>query len=397
MTTRKVTVLLCLSVFATGCTSFSGNSLSGNQAASTDSMLSLLPQTSKVPNTVPIPFEQGRDEPDFYISLTQLVWEEEGTCESFPPTDDESQSDNEPDTKKSIDPKEWHKCQSCRKKSSREALFVWALGPESEDTGEEDDEEETIVTDRPDFTESSQAVGKGRFQIEMGYTYIHDGDGLDAHSYPEWLLRIGLFTDWLELRIAQNYQNERNRGGVVVPGGGTDQVILGGTDGPVSHSNGATDLFLGIRFDLTEQKGWLPASALFLQMAVPTGSDSFSNDEVMPGANLVYSWEVIPNFLAMAGSTQANRARDDSGDYFTEVAQSFSVGYSLTDKLGAYTEWFALFPVGASDASAGPAHFFNGGFTYLVNNNLQFDIRAGVGLNDRADDFFTGAGFAFKY
>ena len=41
-------------------------------------------------------------------------------------------------------------------------------------------------------------------------------------------------------------------------------------------------------------------------------------------------------------------------------------------------------------------HYADGGFTVLMNNNLQFDIRAGVGLNEDADDVFTGAGFAIR-
>ena len=42
-------------------------------------------------------------------------------------------------------------------------------------------------------------------------------------------------------------------------------------------------------------------------------------------------------------------------------------------------------------------YFADGGFTYLVTNNFQLDIRVGVGLNKHADDYFTGAGFAVRY
>jgi hypothetical protein len=45
----------------------------------------------------------------------------------------------------------------------------------------------------------------------------------------------------------------------------------------------------------------------------------------------------------------------------------------------------------------GVEHYADGGFTFLVNDNLQFDIRAGVGLNRRADNFFTGAGLAVRF
>ena len=61
----------------------------------------------------------------------------------------------------------------------------------------------------------------------------------------------------------------------------------------------------------------------------------------------------------------------------------------------AITEWFAFFPAGS--ATDLPQQYFDGGFVYRVNNNLQFDIRAGVGLNDAADDFFAGSGSVIRF
>lgn len=52
-----------------------------------------------------------------------------------------------------------------------------------------------------------------------------------------------------------------------------------------------------------------------------------------------------------AGSAQVNREVDGGGDY-AERAQSWTVGYGLTDRVGAYTEWFVLFPQGATEARA---------------------------------------------
>ena len=90
-----------------------------------------------------------------------------------------------------------------------------------------------------------------------------------------------------------------------------------------------------------------------------------------------------------------NRRVDDSGRSFVRYAQSWTVAYSLTEELGAYTEWFALIPTGADTAL--PQHFFNGGFTYLLSDDVQFDIRAGVGLNDAAEDYFVGTGLSIRF
>ena len=43
----------------------------------------------------------------------------------------------------------------------------------------------------------------------------------------------------------------------------------------------------------------------------------------------------------------------------------------------------------------GVAHI-EGGFTFLVNEDLQLDVSAGAGLNDAAPDFFVAAGVAWR-
>ena len=134
--------------------------------------------------------------------------------------------------------------------------------------------------------------------------------------------------------------------------------------------------------------------AIIPQMTVPTGSSAFTNDEVLPGVNWVYSWEISER-IATAGSTQFNRGKDDSGESYTEWAQSWTVAASLTDRWGTYAEWFALFP--HSSLERKPQHFLNSGFTFLICDDVQWDIRAGVGLNDAADDFFAGSGFSIRF
>jgi hypothetical protein len=249
--------------------------------------------------------------------------------------------------------------------------------------GNDADEPKPLESDRPDFTEASSTVGRGRIQLESGYTFIRDranGSTSNSHSYPELLLRIGLFADWFELRLGQNFGNSRTLAPAFVEN-------LAGRD----------DAYLGVKLALTEQKKYLPETALILQTTVPTGHRDFTAEQVLPGVNYLFGWDVIKDCLSCGGSLQANRAFDDVGHYYVEVAQSLTVGYTLTQKLGAYTEWFAFYPSGALSPDVGPQHYFDGGFTYKVTDNLQLDIRAGVGLNRHADDFFVGSGFAVRY
>lgn len=253
-------------------------------------------------------------------------------------------------------------------------LFLW-----SEGTGVEGgpDLDEPLVTDRPDFTEASSTVGLGVAQLEIGYTYTFDDDGTTStksHSYPEPLLRYGVLKEWLELRVGWNYASEETG---------------------AARASGGEDLYLGFKIGLTPQDDFLPEMALIPQMTVPTGADAFTSDEALPGLNWIYSWG-INDFLSIAGSTQFNRARDEATSAtYTEWAQSLTAGYSLTDELGAYTEWYAFFPNGAETARV--EHYFNGGFSYLLSDDIQWDIRAGTGLTGASDDFFAGTGLAIRF
>lgn len=237
--------------------------------------------------------------------------------------------------------------------------------------------DEPLVTDRPDFTEASSTVGQGVVQCENGYTYSFDNDGIDetiSHSYPESLWRIGVFAEWFEVRFAFNYAHEE-----------VNSV----------NDSGWEDIYVGAKLGLTGQAGILPEMAIVPQMTIPTGDDTLTADEVMPGINWLYSWE-INDFLSTAGSTQFNRAPDVlTSDPYTEWAQSWTLGYTLTDNVGAYTEWFGFFPHSADSAET--EHYFNGGFTFYLTDNVMWDIRAGVGLNEAADDYFAGTGLSFRF
>lgn len=261
-------------------------------------------------------------------------------------------------------------------------LFTWAVG---KDEGKKDDapEVDRITTDRPDFTEASNTVGKGRYQLEMGYTYFKDQDGGGVnhlHSYPEILMRIGMFAEWFELRLGQTVYNERDR-------------TVAGVE---TSRDGFFDFYVGSKIGLTEQKGIWPESAMILAAFVPTGSEEFTAGRVLPTASYLFGWDVTDK-LAFGGSTIITKAVQDDGHSFYVFSESLTTGYQWTDRVANYLECFALHPSSATATDAKPQYYFNGGVTYLITPLAQFDVRAGIGLNQAAADFFCGAGLSVKY
>lgn len=243
------------------------------------------------------------------------------------------------------------------------------------------DRDAPLVTDRPDFTESPVTVGVGVCQLEMGYTYGYDDaatGSTEGHAYPGALLRVGVLAEWLELRFGWT-------------AGQVSETAIGG---PSITTVGSEDLYLGAKLALTPQECLLPETGLILQMTVPSGSSDFTADEVLPGVNLIYGWEITDR-LATTGQSQLNRAVDDgSAEPYMEFSQSWTVGLSLTERIGCYAEWFTFVPTGADTNHN--EHYLDGGFTFLATNDLQFDVLAGVGLNEAAEDYFVGTGLSVR-
>ena len=268
------------------------------------------------------------------------------------------------------------------------ALFVMAAGAMT--AGAAHGQRGPLVADRPDFTEAAATVGRGVFQLEFGYTYEHDRPeggrgGVWTHSLGEPLLRVGVFGEGLELRL------------------GLSPVSAGaGTDGRNITETGMEDLYLGVKLVLAEQEGLRPAMAVLPQVTVPAGSDAFTSDRTLPGVNFIYGWDVTED-VALSGSTQMNRALSDAGGgagrggevEYAEWAQSAVAGFSVGARAGVYAEWFAFFYAESEGTRA--QHYANGGFTWRFSDDLQWDIRAGVGLNESATDFFAGTGLVVRF
>jgi hypothetical protein len=263
---------------------------------------------------------------------------------------------------------------------SPKTLFEWALGSDPKDTQKgKAGEEDRLDSDRPHFPEATTTVGEGRAIFESGYTFTKKGETFLSHSYPEALLRIGMFADWFELRIGQNFANQR-------------QTV----DGVPTNMSGAQDLYLGMKLALTEQKGILPQVVIIPQMTVPTGSEELTAGRILPGLNVDCSWEVIRHFFRIELLIANNFVQDISTQNTGfQLATGLTAVFELTRSLEMFIEWDAFYPMGRI-SSDGPRDYAVGGFVYFLTPNLALDARAGVGLNSRSNDFLAGVGFAVR-
>jgi hypothetical protein len=250
----------------------------------------------------------------------------------------------------------------------------------TEEKDEPDEKQERLDPDRPHLAEASTTVGLGRIVLESGYTFTKKGSAFSSHSYPEALLRVGMFAEWFEFRIGQNVVNE------------TRMAARART-----HADGAQDLYLGVKLALTEQRQYLPQVALIPQITVPTGSRAVTAGKVLPGLNVDSSWEVIKDRFSIELLTAINRVADDIHHAHLEVTTGLTGAYQMTRTLETFVEWDASYPIGTTTPATGSRHYAVGGFVYFITKDVAVDIRAGVGLNRQANDFLVGTGFAVRY
>jgi len=244
------------------------------------------------------------------------------------------------------------------------AAFVLAVAASAQEKAKPT---EPIATDRPDFTESGLVVPAGWLQTETGFTYqfLRHGSNFGA---PEALLRYGL-NSRAELRLG-------------LPNFGVQR--LGG-----DKFSGFGDTYLGTKLQIGPLKNGDDLS-LILAAFLPTGAASQSSDSVDPDVKLCYSRPLTPR-TSLSVMEYAAYTTDERGRTLV-FQQTASVGFELTEKFAAFTEYAGTF-----GARLAPDHVAHAGFTYQPTANSQYDIHFGFSMNGPERAPFVAAGYSFRF
>lgn len=230
-----------------------------------------------------------------------------------------------------------------------------------------------IITDRPDFTESTETVPAGMVQVEGGYT-LAAGGADRVHSIGELLVRVGVGSR-SELRFdASSY-------------------TIASSDGETTR--GFEDLGIGAKVKLVEEAehpgSVRPALSLLLGTSLPTGARAYRERTLQPEIKLAAGWGLSERLSLGANLNHAWLS--EGGRRFGQQSASASFGYSLSEKVGSYFEGFAFSP----ESPSGPtAKYVNGGLTYQVHDGLQLDARGGARVGAASQDYFVGVGLAWR-
>lgn len=238
-----------------------------------------------------------------------------------------------------------------------------------------------MVTDRPDQTESTEIVPRGYVQFEAGWTFAREAAGavaVEQHAVPQSLARIGV-APRVELRLGF---------------AGWMRTAVEGI-GPTAVESGMGDLDVGFKWRLADGSQGRPSVALVTAVALPTGAEGFGGERLDPTVRLAFAQDLTDRIaLGYNVGAVVSSAPDGAGgtETFVDALYTVAFGFTLAERVGAFAEAFGTFAMSGGASK----HSLDGGFTFPVADNLQFDVSGGVGLNAAAADWFVGAGVAVR-
>lgn len=237
--------------------------------------------------------------------------------------------------------------------------------------------DEAIATDRPDFVESSDVVGKGRFQLETsvaGERSTIDGVKLRGLSTPT-LLRFGL-SENVELRLETDGRLRVRAGGLT--------------------ESGYSDVSVGAKWHVQEgdEASGKPGVAWLFHADLATGSGPFRGQGTRPSVRLAAEWE-LPDGYNIGVMPGVYRDRNEDGRSFTGAILAVTFGKSFTDKLHGFVELAGQQL--ASKKNGGSLVTFDTGLSYLISNDWQIDMAVSRGLNKQSPDFQWTTGISTRF
>lgn len=244
-----------------------------------------------------------------------------------------------------------------------------------------------LSTDRPDKTESPYTVDAGHVQVEIdlaAFTY-------DRHNLERTDTRV---EGWAfgTINVKLGLLNNVDLQAVFAPWSTTHTVDHRG--GVSQRAEGHGDVILRTKVNLWGNDGGTTALALMPYVKLPTSDDDLGNDAVEGGL-------IIPLSVDLGGGwglgvmTEVDFVEDsDTDGYHAEWVNSITFSRDLTERLGAYVEFFSVV---SSEPSAPWIGTLDVGATFAVSENVQLDAGVNFGLTRSADDVSPFIGLTVRF
>ena len=228
----------------------------------------------------------------------------------------------------------------------------------------------TLITDRPDATESPSTVPVGYIQVETGafFERYQEGDFKNEnYTFNTALVRLGILEN-LELRLGWDFVEQK-------------------TSGQNNVLSGFSPLLFGTKVGIAEENGCFPEIGLIGHLFLPVSAGRDYKPETT-GIDFRFAFA---HTLSERSSLSYNIGAQ-WGDDSPEAAYIYTLAYGLglTEKLGAYVELYGDLPENQS-----ANHYWDAGLTYLISDSVQLDATIGTSLTEGQDILLSG-GLSFR-
>lgn len=238
-------------------------------------------------------------------------------------------------------------------------------------------QDEPINSDRPDFVNSPDVVGKGTVQVEVGFGLERNRDAgtNERTTSTPALLRFGV-SDTLELRLE------------------TDGRMRHRADG-ASHARerGWADDTLGVKWHARDGQGNAPSLGFILEADFDSGSKAFRGNGVQPSLGMAAEWE-LPGDLSLGMMPGVTRARNDDGSHAVNGYFGIVLDRAWNDRFTTFVEFAA--PRIAKGKNGGSQAQVDVGATWLLTHDCQLDAMYSRGMNGRTPDHAFAVGLSFR-
>ncbi len=224
-----------------------------------------------------------------------------------------------------------------------------------------------IQLDRPDQTECPFITPSKYFQLETGIVIENTNSELKNYSHPTMLLKYGI-NEKFELRLITELVTVKNRD---------------------YSTTGINPITVGIKTSLLEEIGLIPKISFIGHITTSNvGSKEFETKYIAPSFRFSMQ-HTLTEKISLAYNLGAEWDGDMAGHTYI---YTFTTGFSLTEKLGAYVEVYGFFP---NDYQSDQR--FDCGFTYLLSNDFIVDISGGIGLTENAPNNYLALGLSYRF
>jgi Putative MetA-pathway of phenol degradation len=229
------------------------------------------------------------------------------------------------------------------------------------------DAQTTIQTDRPDQTECPFITPVGFIQAENGLSYENIDKDNKSITLPTILWKYGINKN-VELRLITEANTLKYYG---------------------NKASGFVPTIIGFKVSVSEEKGIIPATGFIGHLAIPNAaSTKFKASYYAPSFRFNMQHTLSKDFtLAYNLGAEWDGETPEPTFIYT-----LTTGFSITEKLGAYIELYGFAP--QNDKAD---HRADGGFTYLITNDVMVDISGGFGITKESPKNYFALGFSYRF